>query len=264
MLLVIMAGIASFIACIAVLFLLFFFDNSIKSARELANRTKAPVLGNLNRLSEKSIDLKAIWENNKTTGELKTFKNLMRSTRFEVSNELKNNSILLINSLSAGEGKTFFALNLAYAYVQINQKVLVIDANFDNPVITNSTKTNSFIEDLLITGNNLPPSDQKITFIGNKGGDTSILELSNRQRISEVLQSLKTMFDVIIIEAPALDALNRSKELSEFAEKIMTVFEANQTITQAAKHQIDYLKNQKGKFIGWVINLVSNDQLVSE
>lgn len=264
MLLVIMAGIASFIACIAVLFLLFFFDNSVKGARELANRTKAPVLGNLNRLSEKSIDLRAIWENNKTTGELKKFKNLMRSTRFEVSNELKNSSILLVNSLSAGEGKTFFALNLAYAYVQINQRVLVIDANFDNPVISNSTKTNWFIEDILITGNNLPPSDHKITFMGNKGGDTSILELSNKQRIHEVFQSLKAMFDVVIIEAPALDALNRSKELSEFAEKIITVFEANQTITQAAKHQIDYLKNQKGKFIGWVINLVNNDQLISE
>ncbi|PJJ79069.1 GumC family protein [Mucilaginibacter auburnensis] len=264
MLLVIMAGIASFIACIAVLFLLFFFDNTVKNARELANRSKAPVLGNLNKLSERSIDLRAIWENNNTTVELKKFKNLMRSTRFEASNELKDSNILLVNSLSSGEGKTFFALNLAYAYVQINQKVLVIDANFDNPSITSSTKTNLFIEDLLNQRTSLPLSDQKITFIGNKGGDTSILELSSKERINELLRSFKPLFDVIIIEAPALDALNRSKELSEFAEKIITVFEANQTISQAGKHQIDYLRNQKGKFIGWVINLVNNDQLVSE
>ncbi len=110
----------------------------------------------------------------------------------------------------------------------------------------------------------MPAATQRITFIGNKGGDTSILELSSEQRINDVLQSLKAMFDIIVIEAPALDALNRSKEMSLFAEKILTVFEANKKITQAGKHHVDYLKNQNDKFIGWVINLVNKEELISE
>jgi uncharacterized protein involved in exopolysaccharide biosynthesis/Mrp family chromosome partitioning ATPase len=266
MLLVILAGVASFIACIAVLFILFFLDNSIKNARELANRTKKPVLGNLNRLSDAAIDLRNIWENNQTGDDLKRFKNLMRATRFEIDNELKGDKLLLINSLSAGEGKTFVALNLAYAYAQVNKKVLLIDANFDNPAITSSVKPKLFLEDLLKNAGETPAltATQKITFIGNKGGDTSILELSSEQRFKEVLDSFKAMFDIIIIEAPALDALNRSKEMSLFAEKILTVFEANKDISDAGKHHVDYLKNQKDKFIGWVINLVSKDQLISE
>lgn len=266
MLLVILAGIASFIACIAVLFILFFLDNSIKNAGELANLTKRPVLGNFNRLSDSAIDLRNVWENSQNTDDLKRFKNLMRAARFEIDSELKGSKLLLINSLSAGEGKTFVAINLAYAYVQVNKKVLLIDGNFDNPTITNSVKPKLYLEDIL---NNVSETlaltaNQKIAFIGNKGGDTSILELSGEQRIKEVLQSFKAMFDIIIIEAPALDALNRSKEMSLFAEKILTVFEANKNITEAGKQQVNYLKGQKDKFIGWVINLVNKDQLISE
>lgn len=266
MVLVILAGVASFIACIAVLFVLFFLDNTIKNSRELADRTKAPVLANLNELSDAAIDLRGIWENKQTDNDLKLFKNLMRATRFEIDSELNGNKLLVINSLSAGEGKTFVALNLAYAYAQVNKKVLLIDGNFDNPTITNLVKPKIFFEDVLnnaaegvaLTGS------QKISFLGNRGGDISILELSSEERIKEVLQSFKNVFDVIIIEAPALDALNRSKEMNLFAEKILTVFEANKKITDAGKHQIDYLTGQKDKFIGWVMNLVSKEQLISE
>lgn len=266
MLLVILAGIATFIACIAGLFILFFLDNTIKNARELANRTKAPVLGNIHKLSDASIDLNKIWENTQSSDDLKLFKNLMRAARFEIENELKGSKLLLINSLSAGEGKTFVALNLAYAYAQVNKKVLLIDGNFDNPAITNSVKPKLFLEDLLKNAGETAAltANQKITFIGNKGGDTSILELSSEQRIKELLQSFKTTFDIIIIEAPALDALNRSKEMSLFAEKILTVFEANKNINDSGKHHVDYLKSQKDKFIGWVINLVNKDQLINE
>jgi len=266
MLLVIIAGIAMFIACIAALFILFFLDNSIKNARELANRTKAPVLGNLNRLTDSAIDLRNIWEHNPTTADLKQFKNLMRATRFEIDTEMNGDKLLLINSLSTGEGKTFVALNLAYAYAQVNKKVLVVDGNFDNPAISKAVKPKLYLEELL--NNEAAPTPlaatQRVTFIGNHGGDTSILELSNEQRIKELFQSFKATFDIIIIEAAALDALNRSKEMSLFAEKILTVFEANKDITDAGKHQVEYLKSQNDKFIGWVINLVDKEQLISE
>lgn len=266
MLLVILSGVASFIACVAVFFILFFLDNSIKNARELANRTKAPVLGNLNRLSDNAIDLRNIWENAESSNALKRFRNLMRATRFEIDSELKGDKLLLVNSLSQTEGKTFVALNLSYAYAQVNKKVLLIDGNFENPAITNSVKPKFFLEDMLnnVSEPHTLTANQKITFIGNKGGDTSILELSSEQRINDLLRHFKTMFDIIIIEAPSLDALNRSKEMSLFAEKILTVFEANRDITDARKHHVDYLKNQNNKFIGWIINLVDKDQLISE
>ena len=266
MLLVIISGIVSFVFCIAVLFILFFFDHTIKNARELANRTKVPVLGHLNQLSSSAIDLKDIWSKTTNTGEIKTFRNLMQSLRFEVENEMGGNKVLLVNSAGGSEGKTFTAINLAYAYSSVNKKVLLVDGNFGNPSITEFTKTKFYLEDLLngTIDYSFLSSPAKINFLGNKGNDISVLELGSEQQITEKINTLKTVFDVIIIEASALDTLNRSKEWVLFSDKMISVFEAGKNIDEHYKQHIEYLKHANGKFIGWVLNLVTPEQLNHE
>lgn len=266
MLLVIISGIVSFIFCIVVLFLLFFFDHSIKNPRELANKTKLPVLGYLNKLSSDAVDLKAIWNKTTNTNETKILRNLMQSLRFEIDNEMAGNKALLVNSIAKGEGKTFTAINLAYAYASVNKKVVLIDGNFGNAAITEFTKTRFYLEDLLngsIDGSFFSQSSG-IVFLGNKGNDVSVLELSSEQHITERMTLLKHSFDVILIEASALDTLNRSKEWTLFTDNILTVFEAGKTIDEHHRQNIEYLKHTNGKFIGWALNFVSADQLAHE
>lgn len=264
MLLVIISGVVSFVFCIAVFFILFFFDNSIKSARELADRTRIPVLGYLNLLHNKEIDLKAIWNDNKGTGETQHLRYLIQSLRYEIETEMGDNHVLLINSIEKEAGKSFVAVNLAYAYASVNKKVLVIDGNFGDPGITRFTKTHYYLEDLLpsVLDKSFITNDSMIRVIGNKGGGYSLLEIGGEQIVTEKIAALKTMFDVIIIEASALNTLNRSKEWVQFSDKIITVFEAGNVITDEYKEHIQYLKQQKDKFIGWVINLVrpENDE----
>jgi succinoglycan biosynthesis transport protein ExoP len=258
MLLVIISGVVSFIFCLAVLFILFFFDNSIKNARELADATKLPVLGHVDMLNNKEIDLKEIWYDHKTTGETRRLRDLIQSLRYELETEMGDKQVLLINSLDAEVGKSFIAVNLAYAYASVNKKVLIIDGNFDDPGITKFTKTNFYLEDLLprVLDKSFVESEQMIRIIGNKGGNYSLLEIGGGQIVTDKITALKTMFDVIIIEASALDTLNRSKEWVQYADKILTVFEAGNSISEKYKSYIQYLKQQDGKFMGWAINLV--------
>ena len=267
MLLVIISGVGSFIACIIVLFLLFFIDGTIKNPRELADKTQLTVLGYLSSLSGKTINVHQIWKDTTNANrEFKLFKSLIRSIRFELNNDLAEGKILLLNSIGKGEGKTFVAINLAYAYAQVSKNVLLIDANFDNNDITTSTKTGLYLEDFLKgpVDDTFLAANNKITYMGNKGGDLSITEISNEQHIRQKLAQLKEIFDIIIIEAPALDTLNGSKEWTLLADKIVTVFEAGKTITRKSAQQIEYLKSQQDKFIGWILNLVSDDQLTDE
>lgn len=258
MLLVIISGAVSFVFCIAVLFILFFFDNSIKNAHELANRTKVPVLGYINQLNNKKIDLGAIWSNNKANGETRHLRDLIQSLRYEIETEMGENQVLLVNSIEKEAGKSFVAINLAYAYASVNKKVLVIDGNFDDPGITRFTQTSYYLEDLLpnVLDKSFVTIENKIRVIGNKGGGYSLLEIGGEQIVTDKIAALKTMFDVIIIEASALNTLNRSKEWVQFSDNILTVFEAGNTINEEYKTHIQYLKQQQGKFIGWVINLV--------
>lgn len=259
MLLVILSGIISFIFCLIVFFILYFIDDTIKTPEELANKTLAPVLGYLNLLSNNTIDLRKVWSDPRPNPETYQFRNLLQSIRFEVDTELGSNKILLINSIANGEGKTFLATNLAYAYSLVNKKVLLIDGNFHHPGITHSVKSKLFIEDYF---NGVLPdfnkqSIAKITVFSNKGGDGSLLEVNNENIIREKFERLREVFDIIIIETSSLTTLNKSKEWNKFADKILTIFEAGKRLRGYEMKHITYLKNLNGKFMGWVLNVVN-------
>jgi len=259
MLLVILSGIISFIACVIIFFILYFIDDTIKTPEELANKTGVPVLGYLNLLSTSTIDLRQVWSDPNPNQETYQFRNLLQSVRFEVDTELGPNKVLLVNSLANGEGKTFLATNLAYAYSLVNKKVLLIDGNFHHPGITRSVKSKLYIEDYF--KGTLPDFNEynlsKITVFSNKGGDGSLLEVNNEKTIREKFEKLKSVFDIIIIEASSLNTLNKSKEWNKFTDKILTIFEAGKRLRDHEMKHINYLKSLNGKFMGWVLNVVN-------
>ncbi|MCW3081238.1 hypothetical protein [Segetibacter sp.] len=263
MLLVILAGIISFIFCLTVLFVLYFLDNSINDSYELANRTKQPVLGFLNQLKNNKINLKDLWKNANETSDLQYFKSLLSSLRFELDSNLGNKKVIAITSLQADEGKTFFALNLAYAYTIINKKVLLIDGNFDQPEITETVKPTFYIEDYLLSDDVSTcvfDSENNLTIMGNKGSDLSLLELTNQKTVADKINTLNSLFDVILIETPSLNKLNKAKEWIMFADKVVPVFEATRTISHSNNGEIDYLTSLNGKLTGWVLNKVVNSK----
>ncbi len=257
MLLVILSGIISFVFCMVILFILFYLDRSIKDAKELANKTQSPVLGHLIELTKSVSGLTNIWDYKGTDKHIQEFKDLLRSVRFEIDKEL-NGKILAISSINQHEGKTLLALNLAFAWKMTNKRILIIDGNFNHPEISRSAEPGIYIEDYL-SGKNNPNQfrqDTLIHMIGNRGGNISVLEISDEKTIREKLGELKDKFDLIIIETAALVKLNQATEWFLFADNIVAVFEANQTISLQQKQYISYLKSQKNLFTGWVLNKV--------
>lgn len=258
MLLVILSGIISFVFCLVVLFVLFYLDNSIQLPKDLANKTRIPVLGHLNLLGGSMINFKRIWDNSNTDPAINEFKNLLRSVRFEIDNELKDKKILAVTSLAEGEGKSFFAISLAYAYAMTNKKILLIDGNFQDSFITKTVKSKLFIEDYFTNSKaiNEMLSPDKINVLGNKGQEASLLELAGEETIQQKINLLAENFDIIIVEAAPLNAMNKSKEWLLFADKAICVFAAGQNIDPGKEDYIEYMKSLHGKFIGWVLNKV--------
>jgi uncharacterized protein involved in exopolysaccharide biosynthesis len=264
MLLVVVSVIVSLILVLVGLFIVFYFDDSITSSNELANRTNYVVLGSIPLLANSLIQLKSLWgESFKENVGLMTFREMLRSCRFEIENEMGISKILLINSLTSGEGKSFFSMSLAYAFLMIKKRVLLIDGNFSNPLITKETQTDLYFEDFLSSKSSISyeRAENEIVVMGNRGGDTSLLEISNSENIESKLTKLKESFDIIIIESEGLTSFNKSKEWIFFSEKILTVFESGRKFTVSSKHSVDYLTGVKGKFIGWVFNRDENEKL---
>lgn len=243
---------------IIVLFVVYYLDDSLQSAKELADKTNIPVLGYLPLLCKSSLNLQAVWKSNNSTKGLQTYKDLLRSARFEVEQEMQDKKVLTITSTSQNEGKTFIALSLAYAFAMAKKKVLLIDGNFDFPSTTEITKSTLFIEDF-ITGKIFIADLEKeegITVLANRGEDISLFELSEEEHVREKLELLKSVFDIIIIDASSLDNLNKSKEWIVIADKVISIFQANKTISVMKDLQINYLRSLDSKYIGWILNKV--------
>ncbi|WP_184543433.1 exopolysaccharide transport family protein [Mucilaginibacter sp. FT3.2] len=261
MLLIVLSVIAMFVVCLFVLFLMFYLDNTIKDPSELVNKTQLPLLGYLNRIPGTNLDLRKLWDV-ENRDKMQQFKELMRSVRFEIDQELRGEKIIAVTSMGAHEGKTLFATSLAYSYSMINKKVLLIDGNFDRPDLTNAIRPTLFLEDYFknnplygidITGGTA-------TVLGNRGEDVTLLEIADEAYIKNRFNDLRSKFDVIIIDTAPLTSLNKSKEWLLFANKTIAVFEANKDLSNAQKQHLPYLKGLGDKFAGWVLNKSSNNK----
>ncbi|MCF8454039.1 MAG: lipopolysaccharide biosynthesis protein [Pedobacter sp.] len=267
--LAIVSAILSGVFCVIILFIMFLLDNRIRRPTDLVLLTKYPVLGYLNLVGKSTLDLKGIWKNLHGTAEMREFKKQLRSTRFEVNRELAWTSdrgqVLSITSISEGEGKTLISACIAYTYVMVNKKVLLIDGNFDNPSITKNSNTKLFLEDFLLSGDLGGVNfNTGILVMGNRGGDKSLLEVSDEENIMQKLEQLRSQFDVILVETPPLDALNKAKEWILFTDKTVSVFEADQTLNEIKNQQINYLSTLDGQFIGWIMNKVKQQRKPKE
>jgi len=253
-LLVIISGVLSFVFCLIIMFILFYLDDAIRHPLQLANKTNMPVLGFLNLIKGHDIDLRKLWEV-ENMAKMQQFKDLLRSVRFEIDQELQGEKVLVVTSIGDSEGKTLLAVSLAYSYAMINKRVLLIDGNFEHPGISETVYPQYFVEEVFKnTGGYRAPLPAGTSVIGNQGGDVTLLEMSDEKSIRERLDDLKKAYDIIVIEAPSLTALSKAKEWFVFTTKFVAVFEAGQSIVNGKKQMVKYLQRMDSKFAGWVLN----------
>jgi succinoglycan biosynthesis transport protein ExoP len=250
-----LAAVASFFICFALLLILFLTDNSINTTQQLISATKSPVLGSLNLLNEADKTIKTIWNDKDQNNNYSIHKGLLRSLRFEIIQHLAidDSRILGITSLGSGEGKTFVASNLAYAYAMTGKKVLLIGGDEAAPVLSDSKQlTVSQNFETFLTKREIRVDDL-ITKLNKIDDSKSLLEIQNERNLRAGFDILKKQFDIIIIDINGLVDLNIAKEWLSFTEKNIAIFEAGKSLNDM--DLVNFMKNQPG-FMGWVLNKV--------
>lgn len=250
-----LSGISSFFICFTILLVSFLLDQTINTSKQLAAATGLPVLGNLNFVQGADLSVKSIWNDKTDNINHQLYKDLLRSLRFEVSSMLEKDGskILGITSLSGGEGKSFIASSLAYAFAMIGKKVLLIGGD-SIPVVKSTTKeltTQQNFETFLIKRE--IQTEDLITVLSKNINNNSLLEIQNIKSLRAGFDVLRKEFDVIIIDVNSLNDLNTAKEWLLFVDKKIAVFEAGKVISDLDKELVEYVKNQPD-FIGWVLN----------
>lgn len=100
-----------------------------------------------------------------------------------------------------------------------------------------------------------------VDIIGNVGANDSPSEIMAAKDFRELINNLSAQYDCILMEGPALNDYSDSKELCDYADKVIPVFDATGTLNHHDRDSIKYFKAINGKLMGTVLNKVQSKHL---
>lgn len=176
--------------------------------------------------------------------------------------------VVNLTSTFPGEGKTITAINLATVYSQTKKKTLVIDMDLRKPKIhrafklknelgvSNYVMNNHKIEQDIVHVNDyldVLVSGKKVPFPA---------EVLVSKKIEEMMDELREIYDIIIIDCPPLTAVTDASIISRFCDGTVFVCASRQTNVDAAKTAIKTLEESGTTILGGVLTRVQKrDQL---
>lgn len=249
------------------------FDTSIKSPSNFLKSVDLKLIATVNHADLHKYSILEVLQANEDSKDIRkrqnSFRELLRKLRFEM--EKSGKSIFLFTSTESQQGKTTLVQAVAYSLSLSNKKVLVIDTNFCNNDLTVALSAKPTLETFSMPRDEYSYDKveelittyaiENIGVIGCKGGDYTPTEILPANHLLNYLHELKEHYDFILMEGAPLNDYTDSKELEKYAESVVAVFNSNATLKQNDKDSIEFLHSLNDKFLGAVLNNISDDYL---
>ena len=191
-------------------------------------------------------------------------------TNIQFMSSSKKMKTLLVTSTFPGEGKSWVTSNLAVTFAQAGKRVILVDADMrkgrqyaifgvsprpglsnllveydidnDNPEQILNYVQETEVENLfVISAGNVPPNPS---------------ELLVSQEMSKVLEELKQMCDIVIVDGTPCEIVTDSVILSRMVDTTIVVTAHKMTKKDALQRVVKNIKNVGGNLVGVVINKV--------
>lgn len=169
--------------------------------------------------------------------------------------------VIGITSSMRGEGKSTTAVNLSYMLAEKGNKVLLIDGDLRIPSIAKKMEipASPGLTDLLMgKGANIADfrsSVQKNWFILPAGDiPPNPSELLGSRRMESVLNSLRELFDYIILDLPPVNIVSDALSVSSLITGMIVVIREDYTEKKDLERCIRQLKLSNVNVLGCVIN----------
>ena len=255
----ILAVMLSFVGCSAIVFVVFYFDDTLREVETIETDLKMPVVAKVYKDANK-IDL--IVDKRPNAASSESIRTLRTNLQFSsVDSELKT---VLVTSSLPGEGKSFVSANLAAAFAQAGKRVLLLDCDLrkgrQQDIFKVSGKrglSNLLIEDIKNFGEYIHATRVENLFIIPRGVfPPNPSELLNSKKNQALLDMLKKHFDIIILDGAPIVGLADSLILSSMVDQVLLVASINHTPKTEILNTKKNLENVGAKICGVVANNV--------
>ena len=173
--------------------------------------------------------------------------------------------VLVLSSASPKEGKTTLTSNLALALAEINQRVLLVDADLRRPRVHKifDVANDSGLVDLLrrqepvrgpLDGFIRPSGVENLSLMTSGpsiDGDPSLLF---NQRLSEVVELVRKDYDMVLIDTPPMLTMSDARVIARQADAVVLVARANQTSRDSFKDATGRFAEDGTRVLGAVLN----------
>ncbi len=276
---------------IGLCFLLEYLDNSIKSPDDVEDLLGIPSLGVIPYLSPEGITKNRskyfskyqdfysyggdVQDNGKELEIIKTIELINYAhpkffisedyrtirTSLLLSNADSHPKSLLLTSALPMEGKTTTASNIAVAFSQLAEKVLIIDADLRKPrlhrifEVNNMGGVSNYLSGKVSLQDAIKMSTiQNIWILPSGPIPPNPAELLNSKKMQQMLDEVQQDFDIIIIDSPPVLAAIDTVVMSSFVDAVVLVVRAGKTNKQALLRTYEEMEKARANVIGVVLN----------
>lgn len=249
----------SLVIPILIIYILEVFKFKISSKEELEENTSVPVLGEI--CLDKS-DSRIAVANGVDTSTAELFRLVRTNLQFLLKKEQK---VILVTSSIAGEGKSFFTLNLALSFSLLkNKKVVLVGLDIRNPKLaeylskpgkkgmtTYLASDDMSADEIIVPCPELHPN---MSFVPAGPIPPNPSELLLSDRLDEFFVYLRQNFDYIIVDTAPVAMVSDTFCLDRVSDATAYLFRANYTNKSYLRFAETIVEEQKLKNLSIVIN----------
>jgi capsular exopolysaccharide synthesis family protein len=236
-------------------------NNTIRSTKDVEKNSSFPLIGAVRHT--KSTDPLVVAKNPRSA-----FTEMFRviRTRIEFIVQRKTKITALITSTESGDGKTYFAVNLASVYSMASKKTILVDMDIRKPSVnqrfnivqpngvTNYLINQCTLDEVIL---HLPKVDFDILPAGSIPPNPG--ELIRSEKLGELIEELKKRYDYIIIDSSPIGMVTDAYALAAMSDLTLFVVRNNKTNKTYFKRLSTQLKQDNLKHVYTIINDVQDD-----
>lgn len=254
---------------VLIIFLIDFFDNTIKDSELISKKHQLAVLGEVqSRGTKKSRKMERehylITDKSVPFNITESYKTMRTNLIFSLSTSDKK--IVAVSSPLPGEGKSTIAANLAIALSQMDEnKVLLIDADMRKPVQHKvfNVKNNAGIAEYLGKMKQKPECIQKtdvpnLDIVTSGSLPPNPSELLGSEQMEKLLSEVSSEYDYIIIDMPPVNIVSDPLTIGGKISGMVVVTHYGKTTYDDVDELMRKVQTSDTKILGFVLNEIES------
>ena len=176
-----------------------------------------------------------------------------------------DSKVILITSSHVGEGKSSISSNLATVFAMQNKRTVLVDADmrrgvqYKNFGISNKSGLSTYLANIADEKDLIKKTDIKDLFVITSGPvPPNPAELLSTEKMGILINMLKELFEVIIIDGAPVLPVTDSVILSGLVDRVILVTSYGETHKEELKSAYAIVKNTGAKIAGVVLNKVDS------